>query len=187
MADQNRKQSHSPVRRTSGASRMPHSFSNSQKTVSRPVRRHEERIQPAKTKSTRSKVLLVVLSVLFVGLLIATGILCWNQWLRFDDHADFQGTWQTEGTTASFVITDSEIQLTSEVAYSYELDTFNKTIAFSFGNLKGGGSYAFSPDRTELIITEVDSEHEDATIPSRLIKLTNADGSNVVHELESSQ
>ncbi len=162
---------------------------------SRTVRQHDKQAATNKrslaarfkSKSTLAKVLLIVFSVLFVALLIATGILCWNQWLRFDDRADFQGTWQMEGTTTSFVITNSEIQLTSEVAYSYELDTFNKTIAFSFGNLEGGGAYAFSPDRTELIITEADSEHEGATIPSKLIKLTNADGSKVVRELEGSQ
>ena len=139
-----------------------------------------------KSSSLWSQVLIIVFSVLFVALFIATGILCWNQWLRFDDHKDFQGTWQMEGITASFVITDSEIQLTSDVAYSYELDTFNKTISFSFGNLEGGGSYAFSPERTELIITEGDSQHEESAIPSKLIKLANSDGSPVVRESESS-
>ena len=139
-----------------------------------------------KNASTRSKVFMVIFALLFVALLVATGILCWNQWLRYDDHKDFQGTWQIAGTKTSFVITDTEMKLTDEVAYTYELDTFNKTISFSFGNLSGGGSYAFSPDRADLIITESNSGSDGSSVPSKLTKLLNADGSTAVHDDESS-
>ena len=161
------------------------SFQSSSDRSFRTKRRSSKKLSLSerfKASSTRSKVFIIVFTVLFVALLVATGLLCWKQWFRFDDNKDFQGTWQVEGTTASFVITDSEIQLTSDVAYSYELDTFNKTISFNFGNLTGGGTYAFSPDRTVLIITEPGSEEGGSSIPSKLLKLTNADGSAVVHE-----
>lgn len=151
-------------------------------TKKRSVKHKRTLSERFKSASTKSKVLIVCFAILFVALLVATALLSWNQWLRYDDKADFQGTWQVEGTQASFVITDSEIQLTSDVAYSYELDTFNKTITFAFGNLTGQGSYAFSPERNTLIISEVDASNEGSTIPSKLVKIANADGSAVADD-----
>ena len=103
-------------------------------------------------------------------LAIATGLLSWNQWLRYDDTADIQGTWTIDGSSASITITDSEMQMSSEVSYSYSLDTFNKTISFQFGNYTGSGTYAFSPERTTLVITEDNPDADQGKASTKLVK-----------------
>ncbi len=122
------------------------------------------------TKQRRFKPLFVVLAILAAILLVATSVLAWNQWLRFDDKADIQGTWYVDGTDSSITITDTQIVLTDSVAYDYTLDTFNKTITFSFSNLQGRGTYAFSPERDALIITEQDSSAENGSVPTKLVR-----------------
>lgn len=93
-----------------------------------------------------------------VLLLIAlvAGVFSWDRWLRYDDAAEFQGEWQTHGTTAVVVIDGERIRLSEDVAYSYTLDTSAKTIAFTFGNMEGAGRYRFSLDRSQLVITDGD-------------------------------
>ena len=111
-----------------------------------------------------------IVSAVLVALAVATSLLAWNQWLRYDDAADIQGTWRVEGSTATFIITDSQIQLTEEVSYPYTLDTFAKTISFSFGNYEGGGSYVFSPERDVLTITETAPDADGGTAATTLVK-----------------
>ena len=111
-----------------------------------------------------------IVSAVLVALAVATSLLAWNQWLRYDDAADIQGTWRVEGSTATFTITDSQIQLTEEVSYPYTLDTFAKTISFSFGNYEGGGSYVFSPERDVLTITETAPDADGGTATTTLVK-----------------
>lgn len=111
-----------------------------------------------------------IVSAVLVALAVATSLLAWNQWLRYDDAADIQGTWRVEGSTATFTITDSQIQLTDEVSYPYTLDTFAKTISFSFGNYEGGGSYVFSPERDVLTITETAPDADGGTATTTLVK-----------------
>ena len=111
-----------------------------------------------------------IVSAVLVVLAVATSLLAWNQWLRYDDAADIQGTWRVEGSTATFTITDSQIQLTDEVSYPYTLDTFAKTISFSFGNYEGGGSYVFSPERDVLTITETAPDADGGTATTTLVK-----------------
>ena len=60
--------------------------------------------------------------------------------------------------------------MNSDVAYSYSLDTFNKTISFSFGKYSGSGSYAFSPDRTTLVLTEENPDAEQGKASTKLVK-----------------
>lgn len=81
-----------------------------------------------------------------------------DQWLRYDDNADIQGTWVIDGTSQTITITDTDIVMTADVSYPYTLDTFQKTISFSFKQYNGSGSYAFSPERTTLVITETDAD-----------------------------
>ncbi len=121
-------------------------------------------------KSRVSRKVVIAIAAVLAAIAIATAVLAWNQWLRYDDAADIQGTWRVEGSTATFTITDSEIQLTSEVSYPYTLDTFGKTISFSFGNYEGGGSYVFSPERDVLTITENESDAEGGTATTTLVK-----------------
>ena len=111
-----------------------------------------------------------IVSAVLVVLAVATSLLAWNQWLRYDDAADIQGAWRVEGSTATFTITDSQIQLTDEVSYPYTLDTFAKTISFSFGNYEGGGSYVFSPERDVLTITETAPDADGGTATTTLVK-----------------
>lgn len=131
--------------------------------------RGQARPSAPKQRKKLSKKFVIVAAVLAVVLVAATSVLAWNQWLRYDDAADFQGAWLVEGTTQSVSITESEIQMTEEVAYSYALDTFAKKITFSFDNLTGEGTYVFSPERTTLVITENDPESEEP-VATRLVR-----------------
>lgn len=103
-------------------------------------------------------------------LAIATGLLSWNQWFRYDDAADIQGTWVVDGTETAITFTDSDIKMTDDVSFSYSLDTFKKTISFSFGKYSGSGSYAFSPERTTLVITEENPDSDQGKASTKLVK-----------------
>lgn len=111
-----------------------------------------------------SKKFLIVSGIIALLLVVAIGVLSWNQWLRYDDAADIQGTWVADGTEQVITITDTTIQWTDTVSYDYTLDTFGKSITFSFKQYSGQGSYAFSEDRNAVSITETDADTgEDVT------------------------
>ena len=76
----------------------------------------------------------IVLSVVLVAAIAAAAFLVWDYPFRYDDAADFQGQWKIEGSNASIVITEDEIRLTDSVSFTYELNTFEKTITYSFAN-----------------------------------------------------
>ncbi len=97
---------------------------------------------------------IVALIVILIAIALVVGGFFWNRSLRYDDVADFQGTWYIEGTTTAVDVTDDSIQLTSDVAYRYTLNTQDKLIDFSFGNMSGAGRYWFSDDRTKLVIID---------------------------------
>lgn len=124
--------------------------------------------KPARRRISR-KALIAAVSLLVV-LVVATGVLAWNQWLRYDDAADIQGTWKAEGGSVTLVITDSDIEFTEDVSYPYTLDTFAKTISFNFGNYSGGGSYVFSPERDALTITEESPDAEGGKSSTTLVR-----------------
>lgn len=124
--------------------------------------------KPAKRKGLSRRFLIGSLAVVLV-LAIGTGLLAWNQWFRYDDTADIQGTWVIDGTDQSITITDADIVMTPEVSYPYSLDTFQKTITFSFKQYNGSGSYAFSPERTTLVITETDADSGEK-VSTKLVK-----------------
>lgn len=108
-------------------------------------------------------------AVIIVVLAVATGLLSWNQWFRYDDAADIQGSWAVEGTSEIITFTDTDIVMTPEVSYPYTLDTFNKTIDFSFKQYGGEGKYVFSPERTTLVITETDADTQE-DVSTTLVK-----------------
>ncbi|WP_140396425.1 hypothetical protein [Gordonibacter sp. An230] len=85
---------------------------------------------------------------------VTIGLFSWDRWLRYDDAAEFQGSWQAHGTDGVVVIDGERINLTDDVAYSYRIDPMAKTISFTFGTLEGQGRYRFSLDRSQLVITE---------------------------------
>ena len=111
----------------------------------------------------------VVAGVFMAVLLVATAALAWNHWLRYDDAADIQGSWKIDGSEQVITITSDQIALTPEVSYSYTLDTFAKTIDFTFEQYGGSGSYAFSPERTTLVITETQAE-SGQKVSTKLVK-----------------
>ena len=117
----------------------------------------------------------IVITVILLVVLIGGGLLVWNYLFRYDDKQDFQGQWKIEGTNASIVITDSEIKLTDSVSFGYELDTFAKTIKYTYVNYANEGSYVFSPERDVLTITDVDPDAKqgEENQSMRLLKVSN--------------
>lgn len=91
---------------------------------------------------------------MLAAVLVVLSAFSWDRWFRFDDAADIQGNWQASGQAAVVVIDGRQMHLTDEVAYDYTLDTWAKTIDFSFGKLAGTGTYRFSDDRRTLTIIE---------------------------------
>lgn len=124
--------------------------------------------KPLKRKGISRRFLIVSLIVILL-LVIGTGLLAWNQWFRYDDTADIQGTWVIDGSNQSITINETDIVMTSDVSYPYTLDTFQKTISFSFKQYSGSGSYAFSPERTTLVITETDADTGEK-VSTKLVK-----------------
>ncbi|MFQ9179324.1 MAG: hypothetical protein ACLR3C_04940 [Eggerthella lenta] len=97
--------------------------------------RGKRRRERAEAKPRKKRWPLVVAgSVLLIVLLIVGGFR--GCWLRYDDAAEFQGEWQTHGTTAVVVIDGETIKLTEDVSWSYTLDTDAKTISYTFGNME---------------------------------------------------
>lgn len=108
----------------------------------------------------------VTLSLVAAFVLVVAAAFSWQRWLRFDDAQDFQGAWyaadtlsesgvaqETDAAHAVSISADA-IQLTDDVAYSYHLDSWSKTLSFSFGKYVGSGSYQFSLDRRILVIKD---------------------------------
>ena len=95
-------------------------------------------------------IILLVLLLAAVG--CAIGGIAYLRWYANDDALDFQGTWYVAGTDTPIEITADAIQLTDSVAYRYKLNTHDKTITLTLGNMTGYGSYRFSLDRTQLVI-----------------------------------
>lgn len=95
-----------------------------------------------------------VLLVLALAVVVAGAVFSWDRWLRYDDAADFRGSWIASGTDAFIEIGEDSVMLTPDVTYEYTLDTGAKTIAFSFGDLSGQGRYRFSADRAQVAIIE---------------------------------
>ena len=114
-----------------------------------------KRVRPKTDPRTLAK--RIAIAVVAVLVILAVGFcsyIAWNRWGRFDDAADIQGQWYVDGTATPIVIDGETIQLSDNVAYSYEIDTQEKTIRFSFANWEGQGRYRFSDDRQRLLIID---------------------------------
>ncbi len=96
----------------------------------------------------------VLVSVLLALVLLAVAAFSWQHWLRYDDASDFQGTWYVEGSSTGVSIDAEAINLNEEVAYGYGLDSWSKTLSFTFGAYSGSGRYQFSLDRQTLVIED---------------------------------
>ena len=133
----------------------------------------EERAKGARLKAAlrarRRRILAWSAAVFVVAVLVGSGVLFWNTYLRYDDAADIQGEWQVIDGSSTVVIDSDSIRMLELLDYEYTLDTWAKTIDFSFTDLSGTGSYSFSDDRRVLIIKE--GEGDDQTTLS-LVKIS---------------
>lgn len=109
-----------------------------------------KKADPAKVR----RILLVAVMAVLAAILVVAGLFCWQKWMRFDDAADIQGVWKVQSTGDTIVFDGNKLKLTKGISYEYELDAGEKTIAYRFGDLAGGGHYYFSGDRKMLIIVE---------------------------------
>lgn len=123
--------------------RMPHRERTHAKTVAEKPRR----------RWSGKRIVAIAVAAVLAAALIAGLVCAWLIWWRYDDAADFQGTWRSsEGAT--IVIDGESMHLTESVAYAYTLDTQGKSIDYYFSQSKGHAGYHFSGDRNTLVIDE---------------------------------
>ena len=84
-------------------------------------------------------------------------IMAWQTFFRYDDELDIQGTWRTENNTMTVVFDGEAVRMPNNLFYNYEMDTWKKTITYTFEDKTGGGRYEFSEDRNTLKIYEGDN------------------------------
>lgn len=125
----------------------------SQRPVRSTSRKATER-EKAIVRGRKRKIAWAAAFSAFAIVAVTSGLLFWNAYLRYDDAADLRGEWQVSDGSMTVVIDESFIKMPDALAYEYELDTWEKTIAFSFEDLSGKGSYRFSPDRSQVSIQE---------------------------------
>ena len=99
-------------------------------------------------------IVMIVVAALLVAALAVGGLFFWDRYLRYDDAADFQGTWYFQEGAVEVTVDEAHIHLPEDLHYAYTLDTWAKTISLSFADLTGGGSYEFSDDRSSIVIRE---------------------------------
>ena len=95
--------------------------------------------------------------IFIIALLIATAtiIFSFTRWCVADDAQDIQGTWIVDDSDTTIQVTDTEIRMTSDMIFTYSLDTGSKTIKERFNNKEGSAHYVFSQDRNELVIADI--------------------------------
>ena len=99
------------------------------------------------------KVVIFMLFLVVIGGIIL-GVFSCLRWFSGDDKASFEGAWKVYGTETVLSFTSSDIVLNANTSYAYHIDTFAKTIEYSFGNAQGKGRYWFNKDKTILVITD---------------------------------
>lgn len=140
--------------------------------------------EKAIVRARKRKVALTAAAVTFLFIVAVSGALFWNAYLRYDDASDIQGEWQVEGTGVTVVVDADSIEMPDALSYAYTIDTWAKTIAFSFDDLSGSGSYRFSDDRRTLVITEGQG---DAAIAMTMTKLSDDTAAEPRKDADSSE
>ena len=115
----------------------------------------EKKERPSAPRRAR-KVLSIIVGIVVVAVIACFAVFAWGRWLRYDDAADFQGTWYIEGTAVPITITADEITLAEDADFAYRIDPFAKTLSYDLGNMEGGGRYRFSEDRASLVVADGD-------------------------------
>lgn len=116
------------------------------------VRRVRSKV--ASMQPSKLRIAIIIVAVVAVVTAVVAGAWYWNRVLRFDDHADLQGTWYIAGSTATVTIDENSIHLTDDTAYEYTIDEAEKTIDVSLGLMEGKSYYEFSDDRQSVVISE---------------------------------
>lgn len=95
--------------------------------------------------------------IFIIALLIATAtiIFSFTRWCVADDAQDIQGTWIVDDSDTTIQVTDTEIRMTSDMIFTYSLDTGSKTIKERLDSKEGSAHYVFSQDRNELVIADI--------------------------------
>ena len=102
-------------------------------------------------------------SVVAVIAAVVISFSCWR-WPLSHDAQDIQGVWYIAGTQKTATITADKIELSDDVAYSYELDEGAKTLTLAFGSMTGDARYRFSLDRQELAIRDGKTSSTDSLL-----------------------
>lgn len=139
----------------------------------------KERAKGARLKAAlrakRRRIAMLSAVALALVALAVSGLLFWNTYLRYDDAVDIQGEWQVIDGSSTVVIDADSIRMPQLLDYEYSIDTWAKTIDFSFTDLSGGGSYSFSDDRRVLIIKEGEGENQTTLSLAKISDSTDAE------------
>lgn len=120
-----------------------------------PVDAHTKKHVQSKQGKNKALIAIKTLAVLLVLLFVASCTLfVWHHWFRFDDAADFQGTWYAQNSETALSFTENTLELSEDVTYEYTLDANAKTLHYTFGQMEGQGRYYLSADRQSLVITD---------------------------------
>jgi len=126
----------------------------SKKTSSSKAQTNAKKSQTTKEKKAKKSIWPKVVIAVFVVILAVIALVVWWRWFMFDDANDFKDQWIDLNQSVELSITEEQMELTPDVKYTYEVDTFSKKVTYSFANLSGEASYRFSPDRMKLYIIE---------------------------------
>ncbi|MCD8199462.1 MAG: hypothetical protein LUD25_00625 [Coriobacteriaceae bacterium] len=97
------------------------------------------------------------IAVLFATLLVA-GMCCFAlAGCGEDDAASIKGEWQVQDTTVTVVFTDTEFKTVAST-FEYSIDTQDKTITYTQGEMEGQATYEFDDDNKQMTLTESDGD-----------------------------
>ncbi len=97
------------------------------------------------------------IAVLFATLLVA-GMCCFGLvGCGGDDATTIKGEWQVQDTTVTVVFTDTEFKTVAST-FEYSIDTQDKTITYTQGEMEGQATYEFTDDNKQMTLTEGDGD-----------------------------
>ena len=112
--------------------------------------------EKAKKKSKVKKFFLGLLCLIASAIIICVLSFSCFRWWIVDDSSDVQGTWQIENSNKQVLINETEIRMSEDAIFTYEIDEGSKTITEHLADKQGKVHYVFSFDRTELLLMDED-------------------------------